>query len=61
MFKQFKKKARGLLTASTDFTLPTEDESSSKQEMKIQVVVKDRTLDTVAIAHLVWLIEKKSV
>lgn len=56
---QFKKKARGLLTASTDFTLQEGEEST--QQVNIQVVVKDRTLDTVAIAHIVWLVEQKSI
>jgi len=46
-----------LLTASTDFAIPDED----AKEVKIDVVVKDRTLDTVAIAHLVWNIENKSL
>ncbi|CAO3626783.1 unnamed protein product [Mucor fragilis] len=54
---EFIKKARGLLTASTDFTIPDED----TKEVKIDVVVKDRTLDTVAIAHLVWDIKSKSL
>ncbi|KAG1061242.1 hypothetical protein G6F42_027730 [Rhizopus arrhizus] len=54
---EFIKKARGLLTASTDFAIPDED----AKEVKIDVVVKDRTLDTVAIAHLVWNIENKSL
>lgn len=58
----FKKKAHGLLTASTDFTLPEIDDKddASSREVKIQVVVKDRTLDTVAIAHLIWAVNKKS-
>ncbi|KAI8636250.1 hypothetical protein BD408DRAFT_426429 [Parasitella parasitica] len=54
---EFIKKARGLLTASTDFAIPGED----TKQVKVNVVVKDRTLDTVAIAHLVWNIENKSV
>ncbi|KAG2234496.1 hypothetical protein INT48_004875 [Thamnidium elegans] len=62
---EFKKKARGLLTASTDFTLPQDtdkdEEEVSSRKVNVQVVVKDRTLDTVAIAHLVWVVEKKSV
>ncbi|GAA5816399.1 hypothetical protein MFLAVUS_009928 [Mucor flavus] len=57
--------ARGLLTASTDFTLPQDadkdEEEVSSRKVNVQVVVKDRTLDTVAIAHLVWVVEKKSV
>ncbi|KAI7896758.1 uncharacterized protein EV154DRAFT_584922, partial [Mucor mucedo] len=55
---EFVKKARGLLTASTDFTFEEGEEPT--QEVKLQVVVKDRTLDTVAIAHLVWSVEQKS-
>ncbi|GAA5805805.1 hypothetical protein HPULCUR_011331 [Helicostylum pulchrum] len=55
--------ARGLLTASTDFTLPQDtdkdEEEMSSRKVNVQVVVKDRTLDTVAIAHLVWVVEKK--
>lgn len=50
------------MTASTDFNMPEEDEldHNGQRQVKIDVVVKDRTLDTVAIAHLVWLIENKS-
>ncbi|KAI7902844.1 uncharacterized protein BX663DRAFT_568749 [Cokeromyces recurvatus] len=51
---QFKKKARGLLTASTEFKLP---EENMKSNIKMNVVIKDGTLDTVAIASLVWIIE----
>ncbi|CAO3669203.1 unnamed protein product [Rhizopus stolonifer] len=53
---EFKKKARGLITASTDFTMP--DMNEKEQQVKMDVVVKDRMLDTVAIAHLVWRVEK---
>ncbi|KAI9478696.1 MAG: hypothetical protein EXX96DRAFT_595878 [Benjaminiella poitrasii] len=49
---QFKKKARGLLTASTDFQLLEDD-----KEVEMNVVIKDGTLDTVAIANLLWVIE----
>ncbi|KAI8348270.1 hypothetical protein BD560DRAFT_358739 [Blakeslea trispora] len=61
---EFKKKARGLLTASTDFNLPgneqIEVDVDGQRQVKIDVVVKDRTLDTVAIAHLVWIVQSKS-
>ncbi|KAI9311287.1 hypothetical protein BX666DRAFT_1868275 [Dichotomocladium elegans] len=46
------KKADGLLTASSlEFTI------EEKDHVAMQVVVKDRMLDTVAIAHLVWNME----
>jgi hypothetical protein len=51
------KKARGLLTASSDYTLPSD--FSGKNEVQTEVVVKDRTLDTVALATLVWVVERK--
>ncbi|KAI7879304.1 Thioesterase/thiol ester dehydrase-isomerase [Lichtheimia hyalospora FSU 10163] len=54
---EYKKKARGLLTASSDFTPPALE--GGKQEMETEVVIKDRMLDTVAIAHLGWLVESK--
>ncbi|OBZ91609.1 hypothetical protein A0J61_00347 [Choanephora cucurbitarum] len=61
---EFKKKARGLLTASTDFNLPENEQIEvdvdGQRQVKIDVVVKDRTLDTVAIAHLVWMVQSKS-
>ncbi|RCH88108.1 hypothetical protein CU097_004344 [Rhizopus azygosporus] len=53
---EFKKKARGLITASTDFTMP--EITEEKQEVKMDVIVKDRMLDTVAIVHLVWTVNK---
>jgi hypothetical protein len=55
---KYKKKARGLLTASSDYTLPS-DLEEGKHEIKTEVVVKDRMLDTVAIAHLLWSVETK--
>ncbi|KAI8084143.1 uncharacterized protein B0P05DRAFT_536300 [Gilbertella persicaria] len=61
---EFMKKARGLLTASTDFNLPENEniqvDADGQRQVKIDVVVKDRTLDTVAVAHLVWMIQGKS-
>ncbi|KAJ8663881.1 hypothetical protein O0I10_000156 [Lichtheimia ornata] len=54
---EYKKKARGLLTASSDFTPPAFE--GGKQEVETEVVIKDRMLDTVAIAHLGWLVESK--
>ncbi|KAI8379390.1 uncharacterized protein BYT42DRAFT_495985 [Radiomyces spectabilis] len=56
---EYKKKARGLLTASSDFSLPSDLEQ--QQEIETLVVVKDRMLDTVAIAHLTWVINRKEV
>ncbi|KAI8890380.1 hypothetical protein K501DRAFT_236592 [Backusella circina FSU 941] len=55
---EYKKKARGLLTASSDYTLPS-DLEEGKHEISVEVVVKDRMLDTVAIAHLLWSVETK--
>ncbi|KAI9312112.1 hypothetical protein BX666DRAFT_1866618 [Dichotomocladium elegans] len=54
---EYKKKARGLLTASSDFTPPTFDIGT--QEIETEVVIKDRMLDTVAIGHFVWMVETK--
>lgn len=54
---QYKKKARGLLTASSDFTPP--DLAEGKHTVNTEVVIKDRVLDTVAIAHLSWSVETK--
>lgn len=45
-----------MLTASSDFTPSFE---GGKQEVETEVVIKDRMLDTVAIAHLGWLVESK--
>ncbi|SAL95719.1 hypothetical protein [Absidia glauca] len=56
---EFKKKARGLLTASSDFTPPSTNEESN--EAKTVVVIKDRLLDTVAVAHLVWNVKRSEV
>ncbi|KAI8983488.1 hypothetical protein BDB01DRAFT_790982 [Pilobolus umbonatus] len=53
---EYKKKARGLLTASTEYVLG--EMKGDKEQAKLDVVVKDRSLDTVAIAHLIWSIEK---
>ncbi|ORZ08093.1 hypothetical protein BCR42DRAFT_425213 [Absidia repens] len=53
---EFKKKARGLLTASSDFTPPSTNEESN--EANTVVVIKDRLLDTVAVAHLVWNVKR---
>ncbi|KAI8974130.1 hypothetical protein BDB01DRAFT_807711 [Pilobolus umbonatus] len=55
---EYKKKAKGLLTASSDYTLPSDLEEGS-HEIKVEVVVKDRSLDTVAIAHLLWNVQTK--
>ncbi|KAK4518044.1 uncharacterized protein ATC70_001394 [Mucor velutinosus] len=55
---EYKKKARGLLTASSDYTLPS-DLEEGRHEVKTEVVVKDRMLDTVAIGYLVWCVETK--
>lgn len=55
---EYKKKARGLLTASSDYTLPSDLEDGS-HEIKTEVVVKDRMLDTVAVGHLVWSVQTK--
>ncbi|CAO3620961.1 unnamed protein product [Mucor hiemalis] len=55
---EYKKKARGLLTASSDYTLPSDLEDGS-HEIKTEVVVKDRMLDTVAVGHLVWTVQTK--
>ncbi|KAL1936759.1 hypothetical protein VTP01DRAFT_893 [Rhizomucor pusillus] len=54
---EYKKKARGLLTASSDFTPP--DLAEGKHTVNTEVVIKDRVLDTVAIAHLSWSVETK--
>ncbi|KAI9250151.1 hypothetical protein BDA99DRAFT_522990 [Phascolomyces articulosus] len=54
---EYKKKARGLLTASSDFTPPTY--AAGKQDIETMVVIKDRMLDTVAIAHLGWSVDTK--
>jgi hypothetical protein len=32
--------------------------TEEKQEVKMDVIVKDRMLDTVAIVHLVWTVNK---
>ncbi|KAI8373768.1 hypothetical protein BD560DRAFT_446278 [Blakeslea trispora] len=53
---EYKKKARGLLTASSDYTLPT-GLDEGRHDIATEVVVKDRMLDTVAIGHLVWCVE----
>ncbi|GAA5810311.1 hypothetical protein MFLAVUS_003732 [Mucor flavus] len=55
---EYKKKARGLLTASSDYTLPSDLEEGG-HDIKTEVVVKDRMLDTVAIAYLLWRVETK--
>ncbi|KAI8097858.1 uncharacterized protein B0P05DRAFT_94591 [Gilbertella persicaria] len=56
---EYKKKARGLLTASSDYTLPS-DLAEGRHDIITQVVVKDRMLDTVAIGYLVWCVEIKN-
>ncbi|KAI9028979.1 hypothetical protein CLU79DRAFT_737001 [Phycomyces nitens] len=53
----YKKRALGLLTASSECVLPTDMEGT--QTLTTKVVVKDRTLDTVAVATLVWDVETK--
>lgn len=46
---------KGLMTASTEFTI---SEIADKiKQIKMTVVVKDRTLDTVATVHLIWTIQ----
>ncbi|KAI9494641.1 hypothetical protein BDB00DRAFT_817631 [Zychaea mexicana] len=54
---EYKKKARGLLTASSDFTPPPF--TAGRQDIVTEVVIKDRMLDTVAIAHLGWAVDSK--
>ncbi|CAO3595786.1 unnamed protein product [Absidia cylindrospora] len=54
---KYVKKARGLLTASSDYTLPKD--LTGKNEVQTEVVIKDRTLDTVALASLVWVVDSK--
>ncbi|CAO3636382.1 unnamed protein product [Cunninghamella echinulata] len=54
---QYQKKARGLLTASSEYILP--NDFTGKNEIKTEVILKDRKLDTVATATLVWLVERK--
>ncbi|KAI8987709.1 hypothetical protein BDF20DRAFT_815624 [Mycotypha africana] len=59
----FKKKARGLIAASTEFCLPEQgdqDSENSPSKLKMNVVLKDRTLETVAVAHLIWHIAHHS-
>jgi hypothetical protein len=46
------------LTASSDYTLPSDLEEGS-HDIKTEVVVKDRMLDTVAIGYLTWRVERK--
>ncbi|KAI7862900.1 hypothetical protein BDF14DRAFT_1849474 [Spinellus fusiger] len=53
---EYKKKARGLLTASSECVLPADKGTHS---VTSKVVVKDRTLDTVAVATLAWTVETK--
>ncbi|KAI8070053.1 hypothetical protein BC940DRAFT_20404 [Gongronella butleri] len=59
---EFTKKARGLLTASSDFTPPmtteTTEANEEGNEAKTVVVIKDRVLDTVAEAHLTWNVKR---
>jgi hypothetical protein len=52
------KTARGLLTASSEFKIPAE--GSNDEPVEQEVVIKDRMLDTVAVAKLVWLLEQKA-
>lgn len=49
------------MSASTDFHM-TEEEltKTSERQVKMDVVIKDHTLDTVAIAHLLWVIDNKN-
>ncbi|KAG2220270.1 hypothetical protein INT45_009885 [Circinella minor] len=54
---EYKKKARGLLTASSDFTPP--QYTVGRQEVQTVVVIKDRMLDTVAIGHFDWAVDTK--
>jgi hypothetical protein len=53
---QYKKTARGLLTASSEFKIP--EGYNGTDEVEHEVVIKDRMLDTVAIAKLVWRLEQ---
>ncbi|CAO3598738.1 unnamed protein product [Absidia cylindrospora] len=58
MTMDFKKKAKGLLTASSELTsfLGNDDEESIAT--KTVVVIKDRLLDTVAVAHFEWDVQR---
>lgn len=58
LFVQYKKEARGLLTASSDYTLPNEM-AEGRHKIENEVVLKDRMLDTVAIGRLLWSVEIK--
>ncbi|RUS22001.1 hypothetical protein BC937DRAFT_90674 [Endogone sp. FLAS-F59071] len=53
----FKKKARGLITASSQFTL---DDQTGRREIEHEVVLRDYSLEAVAIAHLTWSVETKN-
>ncbi|CAO3678760.1 unnamed protein product [Umbelopsis vinacea] len=53
---EYKKTARGLLTASSEFKIP--EGYNGTDEVEHEVVIKDRMLDTVAIAKLVWRLEQ---
>ncbi|CAO3664362.1 unnamed protein product [Umbelopsis ramanniana] len=55
---EYMKTARGLLTASSEFKFPAE--GSTHEPVEQEVVIKDRMLDTVAVAKLVWLLEQKT-
>ncbi|KAI8081426.1 uncharacterized protein BX664DRAFT_340368 [Halteromyces radiatus] len=52
---KYEKKARGLLTATSEYSLPKD--LNGKNEIHTEVIVKDRTLDTVALAEFVWMVE----
>ncbi|KAG0736558.1 hypothetical protein G6F16_008153 [Rhizopus arrhizus] len=55
---EYKKKARGLLTAGSDYTLPS-NLGEGNHDIQNEVVVKDRMLDTVAIVYLTWAVQTK--
>lgn len=45
------------MTASSEFKVP--ESFSGKDRVEHEVVIKDRMLDTVAVAKLVWMLELK--
>ncbi|ORX45869.1 Thioesterase/thiol ester dehydrase-isomerase [Hesseltinella vesiculosa] len=52
---KYLKKARGLLTASSEYTL--EKDLTGSHEIQTEVIIKDRMLDTVAKMTLNWKID----
>ncbi|RCI05430.1 hypothetical protein CU098_013499 [Rhizopus stolonifer] len=55
---EYEKNASGLLTASSDYTFPKSLEEGN-HDIKNEVIIKDRMLDTVAIAYLTWAVQTK--